>query len=77
MKVKNLEEYSERWGREALMIMPPRECPIKLILDTVVAGQNYVMYCLTSVARRSPISKMSPSVCSSFDVELRTIASGC
>lgn len=62
MKVKNLEEYSDRWGSDALMITPPKEWPMKLILLRQEEGQNEIMYCFTSVARRSPISMMSPSV---------------
>ena len=77
MNVKNLLEYSDKCGSDARIIIPPREWPMKEIFETVLAGQNEMMYCLTSVARRSPISKMSPSVCSSLEVELRTMASGC
>ena len=77
MKVKNLVEYSERCGNAARMMIPPSECPMKLILDTVFAGQNEMIYCFTSVANLSPISIMSPSVWSSLEVELSITASGC
>jgi hypothetical protein len=50
---------------------------MKLILARHEIGQKDYIYYLISFARRSPISKMSPSVCSSFELEQRKIASGC
>jgi hypothetical protein len=58
------------------MISPPSECPIKLTRPRHDMGQNYEIYCLTSLASLSPMSKMSPSVRSSFTLEDRKIASG-
>lgn len=75
--VKNLLEYSHKCGRAARMISPPRLWPIKLSRLRHEAGQNDKMYCFTSLARRSPISMISPSVCSSLLVESKITASGC
>lgn len=53
---------SSKWGREALIKIPPKECPKKLILAKQEMGQNDWIYYFTSLANLSPISKMSPSV---------------
>jgi hypothetical protein len=59
------------------MIKPPKECPMKEILERHWIGQKAWMYYFTSLANLSPISKISPSVRSSFAWLLRNIASGC
>ena len=77
MNVKNLGANSARWGKAARIIKPPMECPMKLILLMQEMGQNERMYCLTSVANRSPISMISPSVWSSLLCDSKITASGC
>ena len=77
MNVKNLGANSAKWGKAARIIRPPIECPMKLILLMHEMGQKERMYYLTSVASRSPISMMSPSVWSSLLCESRMTASGC
>ena len=77
INVKNFGANSARWGKAARIIRPPIECPMKLILLMHEIGQKDSMYCLTSVASRSPISIMSPSVWSSLLCESKMTASGC
>jgi hypothetical protein len=76
--VKNLSLRSpSRCCKAALIIKPPRECPMKLIFDRQDIGQKDWIYYLTSFASLSPISKMSPSVRSSLALLDKKIASGC
>ena len=35
----NLLEYSAKCGKAALIIRPPKECPIRLILEIHCSGQ--------------------------------------
>lgn len=74
--VKNFDLYSCRLGKAALMISPPILCPMKLIRAMQTEGQKLKMYCLTSDASLWPISMMSPSVFSSFELESITTESG-
>lgn len=75
--VKNLSFSSpSKCGSAALIMRPPSEWPIKLTLERQFIGQKDWIYCFTSFARRSPISKISPSVSSSFAPEAKKRASG-
>ncbi len=77
MKVVNFDYRSCKCGNAALMIKPPSECPMKDTREMQETGQKDNMYCLISAASLCPICIISPSVYSSFDVEIKITLSGC
>ncbi len=62
----NLSFSFSRRGRELLMMSPPIECPIIEILKLPFV---LITSFSTSLAKRSPIPSISPSVLDSFEVD--------